>query len=703
MIINILKYRIFKLNSKKVIFLLLIILSISTRIIANDLKKDSINNIAEKLKIRAKKYDRNKEIYNAIEFYKQYLKYKSKDIKLTYRLANLCFETRDYSIANQYYDSAIKINPKKFPLSYYFKGIVCMNLGNYDDAIESFTKFRKQYKKNDKNNYRKLSALYIENAEWAKLHQDINGNITINRLGNNINHADIDFSPFPVDDQTIIYGALYSDSAKHIGPVRQIFKAIKINGHWKSMGLIGGEINNPEYNTGNAVISDDGQRMYFTRSRKNWQNVDICEIFVSKFDSDRWMTAEKLPYPVNDENYTSTQPAIGQNLKTGDDVLYFVSNRPKGKGGLDIWYTEYNHRTNTYKKPHDLDKNINSIGDECCPFYDISTRTIYFSSNGRNGLGGFDIYKANGSTIKWIETTPLPIPINSSYDDYYFSILGNQKEGYFTSNRPESLTTGNGSCCDDIYSYKYNDCARIHSWGTVKNSVNYDFYNHLNEKYHIKLVYPENNIVLSDVPVELYLQGNNDDDEIFISKTRTNKFGNYSFELERNKHYKVLVKNYGYFEKKVPVNTIGSDCSDTVAIGSTLISYLPKADVSVNIYYDYDKWKLSDSAKQTIDTTLMPLFDLFPNAIIEIGSHTDSTGTDLYNIILSQKRSESVVNYLISKGIPSERLVAKGYGMRFPIAPNTKPDGSDDPAGRQLNRRTEIKIVGEINNFNIDE
>ncbi len=703
MIINILKYRIFKLNNKRIIFLLLIILSITTNIIAKDLKKDSINNLAEKLKRKAKKYDRNKEIYNAIDFYKQYLHYKSKDIKLTYRLANLCFETRDYSIANQYYDSVININPKKFPLSFYFKGIVCMNLGKYDNAIESFTKFRKQYKKNDKNNYRRLSALYIENAEWAKLHQDIDGNITINRLGNNINHPDIDFSPFPVDDQTIIYGALYSDSSKHISPVRQIFKAIKINGHWKSKGLIEGEINNPEFNTGNAVISEDGQRMYFTRSRKNWQNVDISEIFVSKFDSDRWMTPEKLPYPINDENYTSTQPAIGKNLKTEDDVIYFVSNRPKGKGGLDIWYTEYNHRTNTYKKPHDLDKNINSIGDECCPFYDISTRTLYFSSNGRNGLGGFDIYKVTGSTKKWIETSPLPIPINSSYDDYYFSILSNNKEGYFTSNRPGSLNTGKGSCCDDIYSYRYNECARIHSWGIVRNSVNYDFYNHLNEKYHIKLVYPENNIVLPDVPVELYLEGNNDDDEIFISKTRTNKFGNYSFELERNKHYKVLVKNYGYFEKKVPVNTIGRDCSDTVAIGTTLISYLPKADVRVNIYYDYDKWKLSDSAKQTIDTTLMPLFDLFPNAIIEIGSHTDSTGTDLYNIILSQKRSESVVNYLISKGIPSERLVAKGYGMRFPIAPNTKPDGSDDPAGRQLNRRTEIKIVGEINNFNIDE
>ena len=99
----------------------------------------------------------------------------------------------------------------------------------------------------------------------------------------------------------------------------------------------------------------------------------------------------------------------------------------------------------------------------------------------------------------------------------------------------------------------------------------------------------------------------------------------------------------------------------------------------------------------------MPLFDIFPTGIIEIGSHTDNVGTDEYNIDLSQKRSESVVNYLISKRISSERLVAKGYGMRIPVAPNTNSDGSDNPEGRQLNRRTEFKVVGEIASSGNDE
>jgi len=156
-------------------------------------------------------------------------------------------------------------------------------------------------------------------------------------------------------------------------------------------------------------------------------------------------------------------------------------------------------------------------------------------------------------------------------------------------------------------------------------------------------------------------------------------------------------------EKRVPVNTQGIFCSDTINIETTFIGYLPKITIQLNIYYGFDKYKLSDSASQVIDSMVMPLFDIFPNGIVEIGSHTDNKGTDEYNIVLSQKRSESVVSYLISKGISPERLVAKGYGMRNPIAPNSNRDGTDNPDGRQLNRRTEFRIVGEVSKFYKDE
>ena len=648
------------------------------------------------LKAKAISYDRKKDVYNAIEYYSRYLSYKNKDIKSKYRLATLYADTRNYIKADQYYDSVIIINPRKYPLAYYKKGIMCMNLQKYDNAIESFTRFKKYFRvRKDKFNYRKLAIVYQSSSEWAKNNQARDGKIVITHPGDGLNHSDIDFAPFPVNDNTLIYGAVFSDPSKQIYPIRQLFKAERTDGIWKTSGLLEGEINDPEFNTGNAVISENGRKMYFTRSRKNWQNEVISEIFVSRFSDGQWQTPEKLPYPINSENYTSTQPALGKDLRTGNEILYFVSNRPGGKGGLDIWYTEYDRKTKTYRKEVNLSGKINTVGDECCPFYDNSTQTLYFSSRGRkDGLGGFDIYKVKGSAGKWTDAVPLPKPINSSFDDYYFSILKNNKEGFFSSNRPGTMSLDNGTCCDDIFTFKINECTFINSWGTIRNDVNYEFYNSLNEKYHLGLKYPENNSAISDVPVELYLSDANE--EILISKTSTDKNGKYIFELEPDKQYKVLVKNYGYFEKKVPVSTINKNCADTINIGTTSIKYLPSVTVRINIYYNFDESKLTDTARQTIDSMVMPLFDLFPEGIIEIGSHTDGVGTDIYNDRLSQKRSETIVSYLISKGITSERLVAKGYGMSVPIAPNKNDDGSDNPEGRKLNRRTEIKVVGQI-------
>jgi OmpA-OmpF porin, OOP family len=665
----------------------------------------SDNKNIDDLRATAIRYDRKKDIYNAIYYYSQYLAYRSSDVRLTYRLATLCFTTRDYLKAYQLYDSVLEKHPKKYPLAYYRKGIVCMNLEEYDEAIKSFTQFRKVYKKNSgKYDYRKLALVYIESSGWAKNHPETNGNIAITHPGSDVNHATIDFSPYPANDNTIFYGSVYSDSSGYSTPVRQIFKAERVNGKWKTLGLMDGIINLPALNTGNAVLSDSGRRLFFTRTVKNWQNADVSEIFVSNFNDGAWQNPVKLPYPVNIGNYTSTQPAVGKNLRTGNDIVYFVSDRPGGKGGLDIWYTEFNKKTNSYKTPVNLDRNINSMGDECSPFYDGSTGTLYFSSKGRkNALGGYDIYKVQGSARKWTETTPLPKPINSPYDDYYFSILKNNKEGFFTSNRPGAMNMGNGSCCDDIFSFRINECVKIHSFGTIENSVNYDLYNDLNQKYNLGLKLPENGAVLPDIPVELYLSGEKDNEQILISKTTTNRAGMYEFELDPNKHYEILVQNYGYFEKKRPLNTTGINCSDTIRLGISSISYLPKISVKVNIYYDHDKYKLSGNACQTIDSLLVPLFSYFPTAIVEIGSHTDNTGNDSYNMKLSQRRSESVVDYLISKGISGDRLVAKGYGLRFPIAPNTNVDGSDNPSGRQLNRRTEITIVGEISVTNKEE
>jgi OOP family OmpA-OmpF porin len=225
----------------------------------------------------------------------------------------------------------------------------------------------------------------------------------------------------------------------------------------------------------------------------------------------------------------------------------------------------------------------------------------------------------------------------------------------------------------------------------------------LNEKYHLNLEYPEGRSRLKDVPVTLYRMDSDTGTGILIAQTRTDENGMYRFELEKEKKYLILVKNYGFFDKRITLQTGNTDCSEPLFIGETGINYIPGITVRLNVYYEHNRYRLMPEAETAIDSSLLPLIDLFPNAIIEIGSHTDSTGSDEYNLKLSQRRSESVVRYLVSKGIPEVKLQARGYGESIPVAPNSNPDGSDNPAGRQLNRRTELKIIGEINLFYEDE
>jgi outer membrane protein OmpA-like peptidoglycan-associated protein len=579
-----------------------------------------------------------------------------------------------------------------------------MNLEEYTKAKEDFTAFRKIYRrKHDAGHYHRLASVYMESADWALAHPETKASVTIRHLGPDVNGSHIEFSPFPVNEDKIMYGALVWDTLRPGTGFRQIYTAERKAGKWSNQELLAGPVNDPSVNTGNAVISEDGQRMYFTRSRKSWQNEEISEIFTSHYENRTWQLPQKLPYPVNMENCTSTQPALGKNLRTGEDILYFVSDRPGSRGGLDIWYTEPDGHSGDYKEPKNLGRNINSPGNDCCPFFDMQTRTLYFSSSGRDGYGGYDLYSASGSGNRWTPSINIGKPFNTSYDDMFFSILKNGREGFFTSNRPGAFSMENGGCCDDIFYYHTDECTRITSTGIVFNTGSHDRIDMLNERYHLNLEYPEDSLRLKDIPVTLYRMDADTGTEMLIAQTRTDENGMYTFELEKEQKYLILVKNYGFFDKRISLSTENGDCSDTLFIGKTGINYVPGITVRLNVYYEHDKYRLTPEAETVIDTSLLPLIDLFPNAIIEIGSHTDSTGSDEYNIRLSQRRSESVVRYLVGKGIPEAKLLARGYGEGIPIAPNSNPDGSDNPAGRQLNRRTELKIIGEINLFYEDE
>ena len=186
-----------------------------------------------------------------------------------------------------------------------------------------------------------------------------------------------------------------------------------------------------------------------------------------------------------------------------------------------------------------------------------------------------------------------------------------------------------------------------------------------------------------------------DSSEILINEMRITDEPEFFFVIKRNKNYKLVASKDGYFPNDAFASTVGLTKSDTLHREIPLKKLeLNQAIVLKDVYYDFDKATLRSESNRTLGL-LVEILNINPGIVVELSSHTDSKGENLYNEKLSQRRAESVVKYLKKAGISKDRLVPKGYGESHPIAENTHPDGSDNPEGRQMNRRTEIMVIGK--------
>ncbi len=666
-----------------------------------------------KIKGFAKNSERLGDTYSAIEYYEQLQKNQPKNTSYSMALGRLYQSARNYPMAKECYTRAYENDKEAYFDALYYKALMEKMCGDYDIAKEDFQKFLKIIKGSSyEQDFKKKAKNEIAGCELAKNKLDSALKVVVNHVDTSINKAHVEMSPFPISNSQIIYASLKADKVKYLDlqdssqkmPVRQIYVAKKVGDNWKSTGIFDGPFNIPEVNTCNGTFSPDGNHFYFTRCKQNWKNITICEIYLSKKVDGVWSEPEKLNNEINNPKYTSTQPAVGNDSKLNAEVLYFVSDRKGGKGGLDIWYSTYNSKKNIYKAPRNAGNRINTIGDEATPFYDIDNRTLYFSSTGFPGMGGYDIFKNIGELSTWLNPLNVGYPLNSSTDDIYFVVGKNKEEGFLVSNRKGGVSLLSETCCDDIYEYKWSEFIHVGVTGkifAIKDSTIYKQLEHqievekfINDDDPFEKIDPLNKQVVS-----LFLVAD-EKEKIFIKSDSTDVDGKYFFDIEPGKEYKVVVENYGMFNKELKVDTRKIVKSDTIRLDAIYINILPKDPIVIkNIYYDFDDWKLTESSKLVIDTTLLKILIANPRIIVEIGSHTDSKGDDNYNLKLSQRRAESVVKYLISKGIDKDRLSAKGYGESVAIAKNENADGSDNPEGRQMNRRTEFKIIGSLDQY----
>ncbi len=666
----------------------------------------------KQLKKQAEYAYRLGDYYSAIGNYEHYCKIKDNDYNAIFKLAELYRITRNYENAKNEYQKLISLNNNKFKDAHFHLAEIQMVYGNYKEALELFNKVRKNPRGLSDRNFSKQIRNYIKGCEENLKTKKTDNNIliTIQPLGSKINQHHMDFSPFPINDSLLMFASLRESEQdkkrllerKEI-PVRKLYVAKKSANQWILDEPLDNAVNLKNTDTGNGVMDTEGKVFYFTRSKLNWKKQLISEIYKSELIDGLWSSPVKLPYPINDENYTSTQPAIGNDIRSGNEILYFVSNRPKGIGGLDIWFVSKSPRTGEFSSPRNVGRRINTSGDDGTPFYDNAMHVLYFSSNGWPGKGGKDIYKVTGSGASWKKNTALPVPINTGYDDSYLAIEQGKNSGFFASNRPGSQELNPGSCCEDLYSFSIDRLTASVTKGNVFNITNTNFYDILKRKFNFDSDVIKQGTPLPNVNVYLY-QKDEGEKDFLVATEKTDENGNFIFNTDPNKDYIIRVENFGYFDKKVPFSTKKIIDADTVQLRPIGINFIqPNLSFRFNIYFEYGKTKLNEDCINTIDTTIFDIMRMLPNAVFEIASHTDNLGSEAYNQKLSEKRAENIAKYLISKGIDENRLVTKGYGESIPIAPNQNADETDNPEGRKQNRRSEIKIIDSLNTLYKEE
>ncbi len=637
---------------------------------------------ADKAMKEADKLLKAGNIYEAIASYEEIILAEPDKIEALYILAQSYFMVRDYKNSLNTYKEVVDKNDPEYELAKFYYGLTLKMNGKYDEAIVIFDEFKKKYRGKDAVTMKKRVKLEVDGCNLAieKIKHPLK--VDIKNMGTNINAVYMDFAPVIWGDTALSFSSLRSDSLiiKHKKDdnnyLVKMFRAKKIGSSWGKGEEMGGPFKNEELHVANGAFSTDYKRYYFTICEEDKMRKKICQIYVSKLEDGVWQEAEKLGPSINDPKYTSTQPNVG-TYKKNSEILYFVSDRDDGEGGLDLWYSLITSK-GVYKEPRNLGRKINTPYDEMSPFYDKGSGNLYFSSLGHAGFGGFDIFKSLGSAKKWVVPSNVGYPVNSSVDDMYYVLTSDPEKGFLTSNRTGSIHLKAETCCDDLYNVKWTVILKFALTGNVY--VTGDTTMTPIDGAMVNLMSLERT---SEGPTQIYADT--------LSNGRK-----YFSVLAEEQSYNISASKPGYLTGSATASTIGLTKSDTL-IKDIYLQPITKerAYVLRNIYYDFDEFTLRTESERTLDSILL-IMNTNPTLIVEIGSHTDSVGTDDYNNRLSQKRAESVVRYLVDHGIPQNRLTAKGYGETEHIARNTNSDGTDNEEGRQLNRRTEFKIIGEL-------
>jgi outer membrane protein OmpA-like peptidoglycan-associated protein len=627
------------------------------------------------------KFERAKEAYNAGNFFEalpMYLElYKSdtNNANMSYMVGDCYLRARSGKAnALPYLERAIRsISPaykegnpeeKNAPLlAHKLLGDAYHIHSKFDKAILSYQTYKQEMQKaNKKDNVnlkdaeRKIQMCFTGKELMAKPVR-----VKIENMKKALNSPYADYSPVITADQsTMIFTSRRKESTGgNTYDGGRYYEDIYISTYkdsvWSVAENIGTPVNTNE-NEASVGLSPDGQEILIYKDDNGDGN-----IYSTTLDGDVWTVPVKLNQNINSKNWEPSAfiSADGQSI-------YFTSDRPGGFGKRDI-YVSTKTEKGEWGKAVNMGALINTPFDEDAPFIHPDGVTLFFSSNGHNTMGGFDIfYSELSDDNKWQAPMNVGYPVNSPDDDIFYVVSADKKKAYYSSFKEG----GYGE--KDNYVITFFD----------------------EQKAQLVLVKGQIKDTDGNVPKGVLITVTDNETGKVVGVYNPNKkTGQYLFVLKAGKNYNIAYEADGYLfysenrevPKKMNYYAVHKDIQlPLVTVGARIVLN--------NIFFDFDKSTLRNTSNVELNNILRFL-NKYPKVVVEIAGYTDSKGAAEYNQKLSTERAQAVVAYLISKGIASSRMIPKGYGETAPDALNSNKDGSDNPEGRQLNRRVELKII----------
>lgn len=647
---------------KKSLLLVVFICSmVATNSVAQEAKEDRLVTKANE------SYD-NYSFSPAIDIYKRVLDKGYVTADLLKKLGNSYYFNANYDAAADTYKKLVdEFTPSVTPEYYFRYSQTLKTLGDYDNANAMMSKFVEATSDDKRAKAFKDEKDYLEDIKKNS------GRYDLESFEYNSSYSD--FAPSFYKEGIIFSSDRDTGNLaryRHTWNSKDFLDLYKVNTDSSSMNFVAklGDDLNTRLHESTSITTKDGNTIYFTRNNfkegkyvKDEEGVIRLKVFKATLQNGVWSNITELPF--NSNAFSVAHPSLSPDEKT----LYFASDMPGTLGESDIFKVSVNE-DGTYGTPENLGNSINTEARETFPFI-TSEEVLYMSSDGHPGLGGLDVFATKISDGKF-DRAILNVgePVNSKMDDFTFIFKEDTRKGYFASNRPEGLGA------DDIYGFVENtplqlECLQEIS-GTIRDKIT--------------------NEVLVGATVKV-IDENNDE----ILSTITDSEGNYTLSLDCNQGNFVRAMTQGYVPSEEYLEKSDSKPKiidfylerDTITAGFG--DDLAKLLQLSTIYFDFDKYNIRSDSEVEVEKVIAAM-EKYPSLKIKVNSHTDSRGKDSYNLWLSQKRAESTVGYMVTRGIASERLRGEGFGETKLM--NTCSNGVKcSSTEHELNRRSEFIIL----------